>query len=322
MTRARLILLLLGPVPIVAGALALSTWARPSSSPGVTGNHVLAADEPHREATTSKSEVQARIESHLTVACQKTAEQLRPQLGKECAVLIREPFVLAGDMSETDLDQWYQTTIAPAAKALGRSYFRKSPTLPITVLLFSSEASYNRYAKQLFNESGISVYGYYKPDRRTLVMNISTGGGTLIHELTHALIDFDFPQVPDWFNEGLASLYEQCRFKLADSGIEGLPNWRLPGLQQAIQKQELGTLEAMMAGSEFRGKNIGRNYAQARYFCLYLQEKKLLEEFYRRIKADVERDPRGIEAARSMFNDEQLKTLDRDFQAWVLTLQF
>ena len=37
-------------------------------------------------------------------------------------------------------------------------------------------------------------------------MNIGTGGGTLVHELTHSLIAFDFPHVPDWFNEGLASL--------------------------------------------------------------------------------------------------------------------
>ena len=87
------------------------------------------------------------------------------------------------------------------------------------------------------------MYGYYKPQQRTLVMNISTGGGTLVHELTHALIDFDFPLVPDWFNEGLASLHEACHILPDESRIEGLTNWRLPGLQQAVAERRLPSLE-------------------------------------------------------------------------------
>ncbi len=81
------------------------------------------------------------------------------------------------------------------------------------MLVFNGEESYNRYCNALFGDSGISVYGYYKPQLRTLALNLATGGGTLTHELTHALVDFDFPEVPAWFNEGLASLHEQCRFR-------------------------------------------------------------------------------------------------------------
>ena len=42
-------------------------------------------------------------------------------------------------------------------------------------------------------------------------MNISTGGGTLVHEIVHPFIQSNFPNCPSWFNEGLGSLYEQCR---------------------------------------------------------------------------------------------------------------
>lgn len=322
MTHARLVLLLLGPVPITAAAVAISIWARPEASSGITANQVVAAETPAPANPLTKVEIQAKLESHLGVECTKTADKLRPQLGEECSLVVREPFVVAGDMKESELADWHRQTIAPAARALARCYFSQTPSKPITVLLFSGEASYDRYARKLFGETGVSVYGYYKPDRRTLVMNISTGGGTLIHELTHALIDFDFPDVPDWFNEGLASLHEQCRFKPNDAGLEGLPNWRLPGLKKAIAEGKLGTLEAVMLHDDFRGTDIGRNYAQARYFCLYLQEKGLLQEYYRRLKAGHDQDPQGLAAVKSLFEPEQWKTLDRDFQQWVLALEF
>lgn len=224
-------------------------------------------------------------------------------------------------MTEQELISWHDNTIAAAARALTKQYFQTVPNAPITVLLFSNEKSYNHYAKQLFNEEGISVYGYYKADRRTLVMNVGTGGGTLVHEMTHALIDFDFPKVPDWFNEGLASLYEQSQFLPNGEGIQGLPNWRLPGLQDAIRKQRLGTMEALIQSDDFRGAAVGVNYAQARYFCLYLQDRKLLQEYYRCFRAAQKEDPRGLKTMRELFGPERWSRIDHDFQTWALTLQ-
>lgn len=319
MTRLRWWILVVGPVPIVAASLGLTHWFRGGSSGFVAANRVWAAEEGPAPSTAA---TQRRIESFLDDQCRAAAERLRAQLDDGCAVVVRTPFVLAGDMNEAHLDEHYRATIAPAARALARCYFRKSPTLPITILLFSGEASYNRYAKQLFNEEGVNVYGYYKPDRRTLVMNIATGGGTLVHELTHALVDFDFPRIPDWFNEGLASLYEQCRFLPDDAGLDGLPNWRLPGLQETIRQGRLGTLENLLTDDDFRGRNVGVNYAQARYFCMYLQERGLLPEFYRRFRAAHEQDPRGTATLRAVVGEAAWATLDRDFQAWVLMLGY
>ncbi len=73
------------------------------------------------------------------------------------------------------------------------------------VWLFTDEKPYAEHSLRIYGDKDVSVYGYYKPDKRVLVMNIGTGGGTLVHELTHALAAFDFPGQPDWFNEGLAS---------------------------------------------------------------------------------------------------------------------
>jgi hypothetical protein len=238
-------------------------------------------------------------------------------------VIVRPPFVIGGDMELADLEAWHNDTIGPAAKAMANCYFRVPPSQPITVLLFDGEQSYNYFADKLFNESGISIYGYYKPNVRTLVMNISTGGGTLVHELTHALMDFDFPKVPDWFNEGLASLHEQCNFQRDQSGpwIEGQINWRLPGLQEAIRRDRLRTLKSMVEENDFRGKLEGTNYAQARYFCLYMQEKGVLREFYRSFRDGLQNDPRGAKAVAAVFANLDWDVLDSEFRDWVMTLK-
>lgn len=325
--RRRLAIFVFGPLPIVAASFGLSHWLRGNSSGPITGNHVLHAQEsrPAREfapPTQPASGVQpATTARSLPADCLTTAAALRPRLGNDCALVVRAPYVIAGDMTEQELIDWHDKTIAAAARALTKFYFQKTPDAPITVLLFTNEKSYNHYAKRLFNEEGISVYGYYKADRRTLVMNVGTGGGTLVHEMTHALIDFDFPKVPDWFNEGLASLYEQSQFLPNDGGIQGLPNWRLPGLQDAIRQQRLGSLEALIKSDDFRGPMVGINYAQARYFCLYLQERKLLKEFYRRFHTAQTQDPRGLKTVQELLGAERWKSIDRDFQDWALKLE-
>lgn len=314
-------------MPIVAASFGLSYWLKSNSSGPITGNQVLHAQDTNAPrasgstiGATGGSATGASVRN-LAAECEQTAAKLRPRLGNDCALVVRAPYVIAGDMPERELVDWHDKTIAAAARALTKFYFQKVPNAPITVLLFTNEKSYDHYTKHLFNEEGISVYGYYKADGRTLVMNVGTGGGTLVHEMTHALIDFDFPKVPDWFNEGLASLYEQSQFLPNDQGIEGLPNWRLPGLQDVIRKQRLGTIEALIKTDDFRGPLVGINYAQARYFCLYLQEQKLLQEFYRRFRAAQAQDPRGLKTVSDLFGPDRWARIDQDFQAWALQLK-
>ncbi len=67
-------------------------------------------------------------------------------------------------------------------------------------------------------------------------MNISTGGGTLVHEMVHAFMHGNVPSCPVWINEGLASLFEQCA--LRDGHIIGRVNWRLTGLKEALAADE------------------------------------------------------------------------------------
>jgi hypothetical protein len=231
------------------------------------------------------------------------------------------PFVLAGDLSSDDLNRWCSATIEPAARALAQSYFDTPPDDVITMLLFSGKASCDRYTDLLFGERDISIFGYYKPGRRTLVINIATGSGTLLHELTHALAAFDFPAMPPWLSEGLASLHEQCRFQPGPHGLwlEGLANWRLPVLQDEIRRRQLPSITALAAEDDFQ-RRAAVNYAHARYFCMFLQQRGLLAEFYRRFRANRDADPRGLQTLAELFPNRSWAELDAEFQEWALRL--
>jgi hypothetical protein len=131
-----------------------------------------------------------------------------------------------------------------------------------------------------------------------MVMNIATGTGTLVHELTHALIAYDLPTVPMWFNEGFACLHEQCTVE--HDTIIGHTNWRLPGLQKALAAGRLRPLRDLVTQRDFYGDLRGVNYAQARYFVLYMQRRGLLKRFYKHFrKLHAEAAKRRAEALRT-----------------------
>lgn len=318
MERWRWWVMLLGPWPILAVSLGLSRWARsePSAPPSLNVVHRRVIEDPLVQTASFE------VEDHdqLAFACRGRADELREQLGSAAVVIVRAPFVLAGDLSAAALDDWHRQTIAPAARALRNSYFDTVPHEPISVLLFGNAKSYEHHARQLFGDEDVSIYGYYRPQLRTMILNVATGGGTLLHELTHALSAFDFPQMPDWFNEGLASLHEQSHIRSDESGVDGLVNWRLSGLQQAIAAGQAPTLIGLLEHKKFRGEQVGMNYAQARYLCLFLQQHGRLKAFYRQFRATHRDDPQGHAALLAQFPGQDFSQLDARFQQWVAQL--
>ena len=323
MSRIRWLILLIGPLPIAGSSWAVSAWFR---SPPISVAHNTVAPAPDGELrySTAFRPLPARSGSDAALDrdCAQTAARLERELNGECRVVVRAPFVLAGDLARDELENWHDATIAPAVRAMEERYFKTRPTRPVTVLLFRNEQSYDHYCRRLFGDGDISIYGYYKPNLRTMVLNVGTGSGTLLHELTHALMDFDFPEAPDWLNEGLASMHEQCRFRDGADGpwIEGLVNWRLAGLQEVIRQGQLRSLEALVEDRDFRGPLVGTNYAQARYFCQYMQHRGVLEKFFRTFRDSHAHDPRGAKAIVDVFESMTWADLDRDFQRWVSQL--
>jgi len=130
------------------------------------------------------------------------ADVLRGKLPKEFTVLVQAPFVVVGDDSPAKLRQYATGTVKWAVDHLKRDFFEKDPDEVVDIYLFKDEQSYNKYAPRLFHTRPTTPFGYYSPANHALIMNIATGGGTLVHEIVHPFVRTNFPACPAWFNEG------------------------------------------------------------------------------------------------------------------------
>lgn len=235
--------------------------------------------------------------------------------------LVAPPFVIAGDAGEDRLIAYRDGTILAAAHALHAMFFQTEPREPVLILLFEEDESYRRLAKEWFEEASPPHFGFYRPSDHVMLMNVATGTGTLVHELTHALMAPDFPGVPSWFNEGLASLYEQS--SIGVDTIRGRVNWRLPLLQNTIRAQTLRPLQELMEDPHFYdSQRVGINYAQARYLMFYLQEKGLLQAYFRAFRANVKDDPSGYQSFEKLIGPKSVALFEQEWKAWVMTLRF
>ena len=244
------------------------------------------------------------------------ALKVKKALGENFIVEVAKPFIVAGNISRADFDRIVNHTILDSYRAFYKQLFTVRPTYIIKVFLFKNDTTYRQYARTLFGDEPTTPFGYYKSAGHSLVMNIATGTGTLVHEMTHALIEADFPQVPAWFNEGLGSLFEQCI--VTPRGLRGLVNWRLPILRKAIREKKLTGLRKLPStpSSQFYRDERGAHYAEARYFCMYMQELGLLEKFYKSFRANFKQDPSGGKTIEKLFG-KSLEQIQQDCLEWV-----
>lgn len=238
------------------------------------------------------------------------------------AIGIEEPFVLIGDMPVKSLQSWARGTVRWAVKMLKAEYFSKDPPHILDIWLFRDQSSYESHNRSLFGSSPTTPYGYYSAQHKALVMNISTGGGTLVHEICHPFMAANFPLCPAWFNEGLASLYEQCQER--DGRIWGLTNWRLRGLQASIGDRRVPKFKTLCETSsrEFYDDPTGVHYAQARYLGYYLQEQGKLRDYYQAFHRTARQDPGGYAALQRILDVDDMDKFQKKWEAFVLDLRF
>jgi len=258
-------------------------------------------------ATFSKSE----FDQHI--------KELKTRIpSSEFSIVVQPPFVVIGDEPPDVVAQHAEETIKWAVEKLKADFFPKDPEEILDIWLFKNAHSYEKYTLSIFNDKPSTPYGYYSRGHKALIMNIATGGGTLVHELVHPFVEANFPSCPPWLNEGLGSLYEAVGEQ--DGHIHGFVNWRLPGLQQAIKDGTVPSFKTLtgLDSTNFYSDGRGVNYAQARYLCYYLQERGLLIKFYRQFHAQQANDPTGYKTLTGILGN--MDVFKKQWEKYVTSL--
>ncbi len=318
----RNLVLIVGPVLLIAGSYGLtigrSRLAEAATLPTVQPAFDLA--RLRDGANAGLGAAPTADTNDIDLLCDERAQALSEHLTADDRLIVRAPFILAGDLSKAELDRCWREVIAPTQRALSLAYFDSDPSEPITLLLYANETAYRTAARRLDKRGSADYHGYYIRSDRRIVANLGTGEGTLAHELTHALSHFDFPHMAEWFDEGLASIYEEAEFSEDHLHLTGVSNWRLNHLLNAMQNRRLQTLEALVTARDIRPDRQAVDYAHARYFCLYLQDRGLLPSVYRKLRANSASDPSGLRTLCQVFNTETLDPVDRDFRESIIEL--
>jgi len=293
--------------------LALSTLIMFTTECAQPKSNLKTAPAALRASAETQPSPGSNLDKHLV--------ELRKRLpSKEFSIVVEPPFVVVGDEPAQVVKERSEETIRWAVDRLKKDYFTKDPEEILDIWLFKDSDSYLKHTQLLWGERPGTPYGYYSRQHKALVMNISTGGGTLVHELVHPFIEANFPACPSWLNEGLGSLYEKCG---EDNGhIRGHVNWRLAGLQRTIKTSHLPSFKDLMAmdTTTFYADKTGTNYAQARYLCYYLQQRGLLLKFYKRFHANQETDPTGYKSLQAVLQETDLDRFQKRWERYVLGL--
>ncbi len=248
---------------------------------------------------------------------------LKKKLPNGFSIVISKPFVVIGDEPLETVKARAQRTVEWAVRRLKQAYFAKDPERILDIYLFKDKASYEKHCRRMFGITPHTPFGFYSDSQGALIMNIATGGGTLVHEIVHPFVEANFPQCPAWFNEGLGSLYEQCG-EDRSGRIVGRTNWRLAGLQNAIRARSVPSFKTLTHTTthQFYRQDPGTNYAQARYLCYYLQQRGLLRKYYHAFVKNAANDPTGYKTLGEMLNVKDWDQFKQDWEKWVLALRY
>jgi hypothetical protein len=248
--------------------------------------------------------------------------KLKERIPRGFTYVIQPPFIVIGDETPARVRERAKGTVHWFTEKLRKKYFRADPPKIYEIWLFKNDKSYRKHALLLFNDKPDTPFGYCSASHSALVMNISTGGGTLCHEIVHAFMPSNFSECPSWFNEGLASLYEQCGSR--NGNLVGYTNWRLRGLKNVINRGALPSFKKLCSTTtyQFYTMRKGNNYAQARYLLYYLQEKGLLEKYYHEFRRNVKWDPSGYETLKNVLGERDINAFQNRWEKWVMNLHF
>ena len=187
-----------GKLPVVSNApgiaqpsiqLSANTPSLSSPAPGIT---------PATSRTFSDADFARHVEQ-LKAEIKKKVTSVDPRApSAQFSFVIQPPFVVIGDEDQPAVQAHAEGTVKWAVSRLKQDFFPNDPKEILDVWLFKDAASYEKHARLLFGETPTTPYGYYSRVHKALIMNIDTGGGTLVHEIVHPFMEANFPACPPY----------------------------------------------------------------------------------------------------------------------------
>jgi hypothetical protein len=205
-------------------------------------------------------------------------------------------FVIFSNLDDKTTYQLIDSDIRNTTEAMINNYIEVRPDYVTAVFLFKDMESYKKFAMKEFEieEHDLSPYGFYKISRNVILVRYVSWKGSVTHEVTHAMLQNDFPDIPSWFNEGFAALHEKPIFN--NGKLIGNFNWRILALRRAFNENKYTSLRYLMNtnDNDIYSEKSSFYYAQACYALMLLQEKNLVEDFYKTFRDNYSKDHTGI----------------------------
>lgn len=225
------------------------------------------------------------------------------------------PFIVRGKLTPAR-----GQALTALARAVQRDVTRRflsaddhSALPPVELCFFEDAKSYDAFVARLLDGAPApSPLGFYEPSLRAVVANVGLSVGNLRHELSHALVGDDFPDVPSWLTEGVGALYGTASLQ-KDGTFRFVANYRLWDLRAAKTAGTLPTLDELVSSSsaDVYGDRAMTFYGLSRHLLLYLDRAGTLRALFSDFRAAA---PGARAAVLKRYVDEQ------KFLAWTDTL--
>lgn len=213
-------------------------------------------------------------------------------------------YVIFSDLDENTTYSLIDKDIRHTIDAMTKHYVSVLPGEVTPIFLFKDFENYSDFSVNTagISENDLSPFGYFKISKNMIVIRYVSWKGSTSHEITHTLVRNDFPEIPSWFDEGLASLHEKYIYK--NDEMRGDFSWRIHALIRAFQNKTYTTLDKLMESgdAELYGSRSSFYYAQSRYMLMYVQQKNLLDDYYKLFRDTYYEDNTGITQLEKTMN--------------------
>ncbi|HVY61353.1 MAG TPA: hypothetical protein VHF22_06850 [Planctomycetota bacterium] len=243
-----------------------------------------------------------------------TIARLQAALGPRSplAVYAVGPYVLATDIEQEQACRFVEELL-PVRESICRAFLGHDAARPVALYYLATPRSYADTIRRRGLPAPPSATSVYCPETLEIfIRDDRRVYGAACRETARALLDEDFAgkPVPAWFVEGFAAVFEWP--VLAGEGrYAGGPGPRF----EALRRQGAIPLERLLASGDPAALE-----PTARFFCLYLDERRLLAPLYRALRRASAPDPGG-RAALEATTGAPLAELDARFRTWLAALE-